>query len=449
MNSYIRNFIWFLCFFLLPSFFPILAKITEASDTSYNPLLSTFSVNVANGKYSPSVWENDATHFTLINDYYIQGMNHLGTISILISSPTDPRIGRIKSQSIQQEPNQSPEILATYFYETDRTEVYDNFHHKTIYHLSKDRKRVTKIEGFVGGDSGDYVLYRTEIFSYEPLSKDDQYRVISHKLYDGQGNLIETKGYLPPKSAEGPKDPLEPLLRIIQGETLYWASSVFVEPCAGKYGMDEPDDEIRITFINGILNQESDINTSLELISKAHNNRPVHYVYRGTNGWVKDSIDTNLIKLGIITSESAIRLANLWKKLIAEMGGIEGKGVIVHYAHSIGGTETCAAKKLLLPEEARKIRVIAFGTATVIHHDSGFHSVVNYISYRDGVPLTHPFQYPYSSPFLYLQALLSKKDHVVFIGTPAGVPLIDHMFETYWSYWLENSEKDMGMKLSK
>ena len=77
-------------------------------------------------------------------------------------------------------------------------------------------------------------------------------------------------------------------------------------------------------------------------------------------------------------------LAELWRSLIQEMGGVEGGGTIVHYAHSLGGSETDRARELLSPEEQKMIRVITFGSSTLVRNE-GFQYVVNNISVNDGV----------------------------------------------------------------
>jgi hypothetical protein len=82
-------------------------------------------------------------------------------------------------------------------------------------------------------------------------------------------------------------------------------------------------------------------------------------------------------------------LAQLWKELIEEMGGIEGGGVIIHYAHSLGGTETDRARELLTPEEQQMIQVVSIGSATMIR-DQGFRNVTNYVNTLDGVCFLDP-----------------------------------------------------------
>lgn len=155
----------------------------------------------------------------------------------------------------------------------------------------------------------------------------------------------------------------------------------------GSYGKGELNDKVRITFINGILTGNNLINENLDLISKSHGGVNVHYVFRSTEGWTWDVGKAILIKFGFqigFRSHHAYLLAKLWKELIHELGGVGNGGVIIHYAHSLGGSDTDRAKSFLSPEELKMIRVITFGSATLVRNE-GYQSVINYISVRDGV----------------------------------------------------------------
>lgn len=192
-------------------------------------------------------------------------------------------------------------------------------------------------------------------------------------------------------------------------------------PEIGVQGEGELNDSLRITFINGILNARSDCIEAAALISKAHGDINVHYIFHPTGGWAKDMIKCLTSKLGLL-SPSGIHLAHTWKKLIDEMGGIEGGGSIVHYAHSIGGTDTYNAKCLLTPAELRMIKVITFGSATIIP-EGGFGMVVNYVNYRDGVT--------YLDPIGYIRALALEFPNIIFTGSFWGIPFVDHALDSY------------------
>ena len=78
-------------------------------------------------------------------------------------------------------------------------------------------------------------------------------------------------------------------------------------------------------------------------------------------------------------------LVALWKELINEMGGPEGGGVILHYAHSLGATDSLNALEQLESAERRCIRVVTFGSPTLIE-DGVCARVDNYVSLNDGIP---------------------------------------------------------------
>ncbi len=160
-----------------------------------------------------------------------------------------------------------------------------------------------------------------------------------------------------------------------------------VESHIDSYGEREVNDKVRITFINGILTNHKMLQENLDLISKSHGGVKVHYVFRGTRGWSWDIWKAVLIKTCYYfgyRSEHAYLLAETWRELINEMGGIDGGGVIIHYAHSLGGSVTDRARTLLTPDEQKMIRVFTIGSATLINN-TGFQSVVNIISANDGV----------------------------------------------------------------
>lgn len=195
------------------------------------------------------------------------------------------------------------------------------------------------------------------------------------------------------------------------------------KPDSGTYGNGEFSDKVRVTCINGILNTRSDCMNAVAALSETHGGVNIHYVIYPTEGWTHDLVMGGLAKLGYVSSHATL-LAETWKKMIQEMGGTEGGGVIVHYAHSIGGTNTMIARDLLSPEEQRMIRVITLGSATIVPN-TGFQSVINYLSCRDGISITDPIG--------FLQGLYSPESNVVFLGSHFGIPFIDHMItmETY------------------
>ena len=155
----------------------------------------------------------------------------------------------------------------------------------------------------------------------------------------------------------------------------------------GEYGEKEVSSKVRVTFINGILTTRDAVFENYEVISKSHGGIKIHYVFCPTQGWTSDMLNAILVKFGFavgIRPYYSYLLADLWKKLIQEMGGVEGGGKIVHYAHSLGGSITDRARGLLTPEEQKMIHIITFGSATLLRNE-GYGNVTNYVSIHDGV----------------------------------------------------------------
>lgn len=183
---------------------------------------------------------------------------------------------------------------------------------------------------------------------------------------------------------------------------------------------EEINDNVRVTFINGILNVKSDLDTALSFFSETHGDTVIHYVFHPSEGWSKDICNSILAKFGYTTPYAKL-LANKWKELIQELGGVEGGGTIIHYAHSIGVADTYMAKNLLTPEELKMIKVISLGSPSMIPNE-GFSSTINYVSRRDGVCLLDPAN--------YLKGWLDDSSNVEFVGSSWGIPLIEHTLYT-------------------
>lgn len=205
-------------------------------------------------------------------------------------------------------------------------------------------------------------------------------------------------------------------IQIFGKNFLQFAGYYESQPIYGTLGQDELDEKVKITFINGILNVKEQFLANLQYLSEMHGGNKVHYVFRPTEGWTLDVFNCFLIKMGLL-SANARMIASTWKNLIEEMGGVEGGGKIIHYAHSIGATDTYKAKDLLTPEEQKMIHVITLGSPTMIPNE-GFANVSNYVSIRDGVCLLDPIG--------FFGGLFDSKGNVVYLGSLQGIPIIDH-----------------------
>jgi RHS repeat-associated protein len=204
---------------------------------------------------------------------------------------------------------------------------------------------------------------------------------------------------------------------LILGKTLLQLSGFYQDASEmGVHGQGELNDKVRITLINGILNARGDYKKSLDILSDSHGGMNIHYLFDATGGWTNDMLRAFLSRMGYI-SPTSHQLADMWRELIDEMGGVGEGGLIIHYAHSIGATHTKNALSLLSPEERAMIRVYTFGAPSTIN-DPSLESVKNFISYRDGVPLLDPIG--------FFSGLLGLSDTVAMVGSPWGIPFIEH-----------------------
>ena len=151
----------------------------------------------------------------------------------------------------------------------------------------------------------------------------------------------------------------------------------------GVVGDGEVSDRIRLTLITGVLNDQESVLDAARLISQTHGGENVHYIFHPTASWTSDIFYGVLTLVGY-TPPSSRKLAERWRELIEEVGGIGSGGMILHYAHSLGGLETFRASQLMTEDELKMIRVITFGSAKVLT-DERFHSVHNYVSWLDPV----------------------------------------------------------------
>lgn len=184
----------------------------------------------------------------------------------------------------------------------------------------------------------------------------------------------------------------------------------------GTIGKGELGNHVRITYINGMLNSSEEVINYLKHLSKIHGDANIHYVFRESDGFIKDVLKAGLIKAGYV-SDHAKELVRIWKEMIGEMGGIDGGGTIIHYAHSLGAADTYVAGGLLTEEERQMIKVSTFGSPQIIPQGF-FGDATNYISRWDGVCLLGPYN--------FIKALLLKEPHVIYLRSSEGFPWQDH-----------------------
>lgn len=351
--------------------------------------------------------------------------------------------GCIKEEFLISE-NKDLISLSRYLYENDSITVLDLFENKTVYKIDKER-HLLSIERY--NPKGEILLVenfesdQSKILSKSVEDGRGNVLVCERYFYDHQGCLIKKKIYsnldeistnieeeiLPSNgffcylNSLLKKESLPKIQEIVEaylGPLYLMMAGYYNHPLeCGVFGYGEAHDRVRITFINGILNRNFDCMQTAETISKTHGGANVHYIYRPTEGWAHDLMGSARVWFGSLTPQSRL-LASRWKELIEEMGGVNSGGIIIHYAHSIGASDTWNARTLLTNEEKKMIRVVTIGSPFMIHKD-GLHSVVNYVSVRDGVCLFDKFG--------YFRADYNEESDVVFVGNHfEGFPLIDH-----------------------
>lgn len=250
-------------------------------------------------------------------------------------------------------------------------------------------------------------------------SKPDWHKTVEESCDFYKGLFSSLFGWLPnDDQMKEIKQEFFKVFKEIVGSKVYILSGCQTHPGRfGVYGHGEVSDKVRITFINGIMNFPEHHIENLELFSGLHGGVNIHYLFRPHEGWSRDMIYGTMSKFGVVSSQ-ARALAKIWKDLIREMGGVGEGGIIIHYAHSIGGTETDAAKLLMTSDELKMIKVYTFGSPTIIA-DQGFQKVLNYVSCRDGVAYLDPIQ--------FIWGLFNPNCHIVYLDTFSGTPLIDHL----------------------
>jgi RHS repeat-associated protein len=187
-------------------------------------------------------------------------------------------------------------------------------------------------------------------------------------------------------------------------------------------GSKSPSEKVRITLINGILNGALEAQRNAQIVSHLHGDTPVYYVYSATQGFAGDILRAASYKSGYVSPQAKL-LIGVWRSLIDDMGGVDGGGFIWHYAHSLGATDTLNALKKMTSREKEMIKVVTFGSPTIIDADACA-QVDNYISLHDVVPMLDHVKY----------ALAFRHDfaHVHFLPSKTA-PLMDHFIsgDTY------------------
>ncbi|MFT4552196.1 MAG: RHS repeat-associated protein [Chlamydiales bacterium] len=199
-----------------------------------------------------------------------------------------------------------------------------------------------------------------------------------------------------------------------------------IEIPTGVIGKGEINSLLRVTYINGINSGHDDVLTAASFVSSSHGNVNVHYVANPTLGLLTDILNATLMKVEM-KPRSTFELVNMWKEMIGEMGGTDGGGKILHYAHSCGGMITSCARDFMNKKELAMIEVRTMASPELIR-DGYFAKTTNYVSVRDGVPMVDISGYLQADPFGVLQGCMCPMEtNVIWLGNwYDGWPLVDH-----------------------
>lgn len=352
--------------------------------------------------------------------------------------------GYVKQQLVKIKDQYLP--LNQFIYHPNYTEVLDVDRNKTIYHFSEN-SLISAIENF--DPQGN--LIEAEHLEWE--EGEDKPFLKSKVLKDSQGEILASTTYVEDsdgykmakisfqaqkilsfyrslnnfitKNSTFPNEEQPILIQL--GEIFFdkvydqIVNSFYNFPReVGVVGNGEVNDQVRVTFINGILNSFNDCKDHAEFLSGLHGGVNVHYIYRPTEGVFDDIISSWKVKSGSLTPQ-ACDMVKVWRKLIKEMGGPEGGGTIIHYAHSIGGAETLNARDMLTAEEKKMIHVITLGSPSVITKH-GLSGANNYVSVSDWVC--------YLDPFGHARGLYYDDTNIVLVGSWKAIPFLDHPFRS-------------------
>jgi len=197
------------------------------------------------------------------------------------------------------------------------------------------------------------------------------------------------------------------------------------EAICGVIGQGNMFRKVRVTWINGIDYTLEDTEKIANYISRVFGGVNVHYLYNPTTGFFNDFYEAtrqyfhNASQL--LEGNKAIvvqQLASYFRVMIAEVGGVDGGGRIVHLAHSQGGMITQLASQLLTQEERDMIDVITFGTPAIVTSED-YGSALNYISNKDYVGR-------FSSGASYLWPSNQSTDEIIYLDPIPYEGLYDH-----------------------
>ncbi len=233
-------------------------------------------------------------------------------------------------------------------------------------------------------------------------------------LQFGAGYVLSAIGRIIPNALGGRT--VSSLGRIVAGSNHYKSERPYTHHIVGS----STRNDIHGSYINGANTSFKEAEANASRFGRHFGNIPVTLVYNPSQGIVSDLVECILNQFGVRTA-AVSQLAQTWRNILREFQSNNVHGIIPHGAHSQGGIITELALEMLSPEERSHLHVHTFGSGSLFSSRLA-HSVSHHVSLRDGVPYVSPFRFMKSM----LRHMRGKDSNVHFIGSPWGMPFIDH-----------------------
>lgn len=181
----------------------------------------------------------------------------------------------------------------------------------------------------------------------------------------------------------------------------------------------------RHTYINGICTSYQSAKEAAQNESEHKGGEQITCFYNSTKGFLLDTFDVGLEKIGI-TTDSVRNARNGLTKMFSQLEshGHKKDARIYFTGHSEGALIGYNASQKLNPAQRKKMNMVTLGGAKIIPK-SDYNSAENYASRRDGIPLV-------ADPIGCGISLFSDNYNMKFLESN-GIPGLDHFYmgDTY------------------
>ncbi|MGM0440212.1 MAG: RHS repeat-associated core domain-containing protein [Chlamydiota bacterium] len=184
-----------------------------------------------------------------------------------------------------------------------------------------------------------------------------------------------------------------------------------------EIGQGEVNDNVRVLFINGVLNETQGARKSAEMISALHGGVTVHGTFHSTGYRDFGRLAYHKFHLATVTTFNMIDNINNARAQMSE------NGKVIIYAHSHGGLITDRALEMLPKTTRDACEVYTFGSATMISKNRAG-SAQNYVCEMDPIPFA-------SDPIDSRKGKSRPDSNIEYLpGTGSKKTLDDHAFNS-------------------